>query len=85
MAKLGVEIQSTGTPITTQMCGIAFYKVMGNLHSANLALELTSGYLSESQLNLCFKQNVGVSIAINDVSSCQLSWKQFITKNPKYI
>ena len=66
------------------MGGITYYKVMGHIYSANLALELTSGYLSESQMNLCYKQNDGVSITINGVSSFQLSWKQFIT-NPKDI
>jgi hypothetical protein len=82
MAKLGLECQPTASVV--RMGGIEFYKVTGHILSANLALELTSGYLSESQLNTCFNQNDGVSIGIDGVSSFQLSWKQFVT-NPSDI
>jgi hypothetical protein len=78
LAKMGAHCQPDGAVV--RMGGIDFYKVMGHILSANLALDLTSGYLSESQLKTCFKQNDGVSIQIEGVSSFQLSWKQFITR-----
>jgi hypothetical protein len=83
LVESGIDYQQEPATVV-RMGGIDFYKVMGHILSANLALELTTGYLSESQLNICFKQNDGVSIQIDGGSSFQLSWKQFIS-NPKDI